>query len=184
MIRYWLTIVVTDHYSGREHNFNKYDNRTVTDYGIGYDYDSIMHYSSYAFSKNGEPTITPKVSKLLHFFRYITFFIRSYKLYRRKTWNLANEKNSVRKTRWNYEKCTRKNVANERWMELRITIRWMIYLLSGYLVRNCNWILIEFKKKSSTSLLNNKNNNKILFSLVKKKVNIHMFCCQIQKMKC
>lgn len=48
-------------FAGKEHNFNKYDNRTVTDYGIGYDYKSVMHYSSHAFSSNGEPTITPKV---------------------------------------------------------------------------------------------------------------------------
>ena len=49
-------------YLGKEHNFNKYDNDTVTDYGISYDYGSVMHYSSYAFSKNDEPTIIPIVS--------------------------------------------------------------------------------------------------------------------------
>lgn len=54
-------------YTGKEHNFNKYDNGTVTDYGIGYDYTSVMHYSSHAFSRNGEPTITPKVSNRRNF---------------------------------------------------------------------------------------------------------------------
>ncbi|XP_017890270.1 zinc metalloproteinase nas-13 [Ceratina calcarata] len=56
----WVTINWQNIQSGKEHNFNKYDDRTVTDYGIGYDYTSVMHYSSHAFSKNKEPTITPK----------------------------------------------------------------------------------------------------------------------------
>ncbi|KAK0090145.1 hypothetical protein PV325_002570 [Microctonus aethiopoides] len=45
--------------NGKEHNFNKYDDKTVTDFNVGYDYSSVMHYSSRAFSKNDEPTITP-----------------------------------------------------------------------------------------------------------------------------
>lgn len=77
-------------YSGREHNFNKYDNRTVTDYGIGYDYDSIMHYSSYAFSKNGEPTITPKVSnfflRLVFLLSFLFVRIINYAEEKRETW--------------------------------------------------------------------------------------------------
>ncbi|XP_069691835.1 zinc metalloproteinase nas-13-like [Periplaneta americana] len=45
--------------AGKEHNFNKYDASTITSFGVEYDYGSIMHYSAYAFSKNGEPTIVP-----------------------------------------------------------------------------------------------------------------------------
>ncbi|XP_048504685.1 seminal metalloprotease 1 [Athalia rosae] len=56
----WVAIHWDNIKEGREHNFKKYDNATVTDYGIPYDYQSIMHYSSHAFSKNGEPTITSK----------------------------------------------------------------------------------------------------------------------------
>ncbi|KAK9302728.1 hypothetical protein QLX08_005348 [Tetragonisca angustula] len=55
----WVKINWENIQSGKEHNFNKYDNDTVTDYGISYDYGSVMHYSSYAFSKNDEPTIIP-----------------------------------------------------------------------------------------------------------------------------
>lgn len=44
---------------GTEHNFNKYDNETVDNYGTDYDYGSVLHYSSKAFSKNGEMTIVP-----------------------------------------------------------------------------------------------------------------------------
>ncbi|KAG8308162.1 hypothetical protein J6590_002246 [Homalodisca vitripennis] len=45
---------------GHKHNFNKYNSSAVTDYGVGYDYSSIMHYSAYAFSKNEQMTITAK----------------------------------------------------------------------------------------------------------------------------
>ena len=38
-------------------NFLRYNDSVVTDYNTTYDYDSIMHYSAYAFSKNGKPTI-------------------------------------------------------------------------------------------------------------------------------
>uniref|UniRef100_A0A1B6E272 Metalloendopeptidase n=2 Tax=Clastoptera arizonana TaxID=38151 RepID=A0A1B6E272_9HEMI len=43
-----------------KHNFDKYNTSTVTDYGVGYDYNSIMHYSSHAFSKNEKKTLEPK----------------------------------------------------------------------------------------------------------------------------
>ncbi|XP_014370605.2 seminal metalloprotease 1 [Papilio machaon] len=45
--------------SGTEHNFAKYNNDTVTDFGVEYDYGSVMHYPENAFSKNGNKTIIP-----------------------------------------------------------------------------------------------------------------------------
>lgn len=42
---------------GHESNFNKYDESVVTNYGTSYDYESIMHYSGKAFSRNGNFTI-------------------------------------------------------------------------------------------------------------------------------
>ncbi|KAL5277301.1 hypothetical protein ACFFRR_002497 [Megaselia abdita] len=42
-------------------NFKKYTRDEVTAYGARYDYDSIMHYSAYAFSSNGEPTMVAKI---------------------------------------------------------------------------------------------------------------------------
>lgn len=45
--------------AGREHNFKKYAADEVTDFGIEYDYASVMHYSALAFSKNQRPTIEP-----------------------------------------------------------------------------------------------------------------------------
>lgn len=46
--------------SGKEHNFNKYNGDTVSDFDIEYDYNSVMHYSSKGFSKNGKSTLVPK----------------------------------------------------------------------------------------------------------------------------
>ena len=42
------------------HNFAVYNDTTLTDFNTTYDYDSIMHYSAYAFSKNGQPTMKAK----------------------------------------------------------------------------------------------------------------------------
>merc|ERR1712180_320222 len=50
-----------DHISaGHEHNFNKYSADVVGGFGEDYDYGSVMHYSSHAFSADGEVTIETK----------------------------------------------------------------------------------------------------------------------------
>uniref|UniRef100_A0A182MCY9 Metalloendopeptidase n=1 Tax=Anopheles culicifacies TaxID=139723 RepID=A0A182MCY9_9DIPT len=46
---------------GRESNFQAYGTDRIINYGVAYDYDSIMHYNTHAFSANGQPTILPKV---------------------------------------------------------------------------------------------------------------------------
>ncbi|XP_037827737.1 seminal metalloprotease 1-like [Lucilia sericata] len=44
---------------GTIHNFNKYNQSYVDDFDQEYDYGSVLHYSAYAFSANGEMTIIP-----------------------------------------------------------------------------------------------------------------------------
>lgn len=56
----FVTVMWNNITPGKEHNFNKYDSKTVTDFGIEYDYNSVMHYSTNGFSKNGKATIIPK----------------------------------------------------------------------------------------------------------------------------
>ena len=41
-------------------NFNKYSTSQIDSLGVAYDYESIMHYGSRAFSVNGYPTIQVK----------------------------------------------------------------------------------------------------------------------------
>ncbi|XP_014103289.2 seminal metalloprotease 1 [Bactrocera oleae] len=45
--------------AGTEQNFNKYNEDFVDDFDEEYDYGSVLHYSAYAFSANGEMTIVP-----------------------------------------------------------------------------------------------------------------------------
>jgi len=56
----YVTILTQNIQPGKENNFNKYSCRQVTAFGQNYDYDSAMHYSKYAFSRNGQPTIQAK----------------------------------------------------------------------------------------------------------------------------
>jgi len=42
---------------GKEFNFKKLTRQGSDNLGTEYDYDGVMHYSKYAFSKNGKPTI-------------------------------------------------------------------------------------------------------------------------------
>ncbi|KAM7318676.1 hypothetical protein ACRRTK_021788 [Alexandromys fortis] len=45
-----------------EHNFNTYDDSTITDLNTPYDYESVMHYAPFSFNKNASiPTITTKI---------------------------------------------------------------------------------------------------------------------------
>lgn len=45
---------------GRENNFVKDDEKKTTTFGIPYDFNSVMHYSARAFSKNSKKTIVPR----------------------------------------------------------------------------------------------------------------------------
>lgn len=45
--------------AGTNGNFIKYTLSEIDHLGQPYDYDSIMHYTTYSFSKNGQETITP-----------------------------------------------------------------------------------------------------------------------------
>ena len=58
MLSPWLVIFVL----GNKFNFNKYNRGTIDSLGTKYDYGSVMHYGSRAFSKNGRPTIVSKKS--------------------------------------------------------------------------------------------------------------------------
>lgn len=60
----YVTINYSNIEYGKEDNFLKSDPVYSIDVGE-YNYRSIMHYSQYAFSKNGYPTIIPKVSTVL-----------------------------------------------------------------------------------------------------------------------
>jgi hypothetical protein len=49
---------------GAAGNFNKYSANVISHYGQPYNYRSVMHYSAFAFSSNGQPTIVPTDSSV------------------------------------------------------------------------------------------------------------------------
>ncbi|KAM7433978.1 hypothetical protein ABFA07_015863 [Porites harrisoni] len=58
----YVTILSDNIKTGDSDNFRKYNRRTIDSMGSPYDYGSLMHYGSKAFSKNGKPTIVAKTS--------------------------------------------------------------------------------------------------------------------------
>ncbi|CAH2051774.1 unnamed protein product, partial [Iphiclides podalirius] len=57
----YVTINYNNVKPGSENNFKKSDSKYVSGFGVSYDYNSVMHYSEYAFSRNTKKTIEPKV---------------------------------------------------------------------------------------------------------------------------
>ena len=57
-----MCIPITISNIGAEPNFEKLTTSEATTNNIQYDYRSVMHYSAYAFSRNGRPTIEPVLS--------------------------------------------------------------------------------------------------------------------------
>ncbi|XP_054083578.1 seminal metalloprotease 1 [Zeugodacus cucurbitae] len=55
----FIQVVYDNIVAGKELNFEKYNASYVTDFDMGYDYDSCLHYRAGAFSKNGQDTIVP-----------------------------------------------------------------------------------------------------------------------------
>ncbi|KAH8413552.1 hypothetical protein KR009_012279 [Drosophila setifemur] len=55
----YINVVYDNIVPGKEFNFQKYSDSVVTDFDMGYDYDSCLHYRPGAFSINGEDTIVP-----------------------------------------------------------------------------------------------------------------------------
>ena len=52
-----VVVVVVFFYTGKEHNFDKYNNERIDYLNEVYDTGSIMHYGKTSFSINGQPTI-------------------------------------------------------------------------------------------------------------------------------
>ncbi|KAJ7338784.1 hypothetical protein JRQ81_012686 [Phrynocephalus forsythii] len=57
----YVTIMRDRIQDGREHNFNKYDDKTSDFLNVPYDYTSVMHYSKTAFRNGTEPTILTNI---------------------------------------------------------------------------------------------------------------------------
>jgi hypothetical protein len=53
----YITILWDNIISGKSFNFGKYSSNMIDSLNTSYDYYSLMHYSQYAFTANGQPTI-------------------------------------------------------------------------------------------------------------------------------
>ncbi|PAA61629.1 hypothetical protein BOX15_Mlig010387g1 [Macrostomum lignano] len=60
----YVKIALENVKSGHEHNFSKRSSSQVGTFGLRYDFGSQMHYSEYAFSRNGQKTIVPLPGKV------------------------------------------------------------------------------------------------------------------------
>ncbi|CAH1143211.1 unnamed protein product, partial [Phyllotreta striolata] len=58
----YVTINWNNIKSSSKDNFKKSPESYESGFDVPYDYESVMHYSRFAFSANGQPTIIPKVS--------------------------------------------------------------------------------------------------------------------------
>lgn len=56
----FVTIVWENIQAGTENNFATYSADTINQFGVTYDYGSVMHYPAVSFSINSEPTIVAK----------------------------------------------------------------------------------------------------------------------------
>lgn len=56
----YVTIVWENIQSGYENNFNTYSSSVISQFGVEYDYGSVMHYPAVSFSVNGQATIIAK----------------------------------------------------------------------------------------------------------------------------
>ncbi|XP_034472620.1 seminal metalloprotease 1 [Drosophila innubila] len=55
----YIDVVQENIVPGKEFNFKKYSSSVITDFDVGYDYNSCLHYRPGAFSVNGKDTIIP-----------------------------------------------------------------------------------------------------------------------------
>ena len=63
----YISVIKENISPGEQFQFDKVNSMKATNFGTPYDYFSIMHYGTHAFSKNGRPTIVTKIGKFNQF---------------------------------------------------------------------------------------------------------------------